>query len=270
MGARPVRVLAILGLVLLVGSASAAQAPAPSGAASAMGTIRADCERFELTLVSGRKPAREVTGVKGSAAVPAGTYYVLHSEAEFTDKVGRVWRVRNGMVGAPIEVHAGQTTQVALGAPLEVRLEARVESGSVIVKAEFWGPMNERSEGIAVEGGSLSAFRVRILDAGGKVVARPEGGYCCKFTGSVVWPIPAGVTGPLRVVSEVAFGPVPVWSESSPTVELPAAAEGSKSVGPWALRWKESLSRLRAPGLTLQPRRERESARAAGDRRGGW
>jgi hypothetical protein len=117
-------------------------------------------------------------------------------------------------------VRAGQVTEVPLGVPLEARLRLRIEGGKLIAEGEFWGPSGEKCEGVVVDGAALPAPRVRILDADGKVLAQPEGGYCCKFTASIVWPLTAGVAGRLRVVPEIAFGPLPIWSESSPTIDV--------------------------------------------------
>src|SRR5437867_967825 len=124
------RGLLMAGAMWLAGfGPTAARAAEPAaGTAAATGTIRAEGGRFHLTLVAGGA-AREVVGEKGSASVPPGTYYLLHSDVEFTDKVGRTWKVRNGMAAAPIVVRAGETTQVTLGAPIEVRLRARIEGG---------------------------------------------------------------------------------------------------------------------------------------------
>jgi hypothetical protein len=170
-------------------------------------------------LISGPK-VLEVIGEHGMATVPPGTYYLLHSDTEFLDTAGRVWRVRGGMSDAPVVVRARQTTPLALGTPLETRLRVRVEDGRLVAEAQFWGPRGDKCEGVVVEGGVLPAPRVRVLDESGALLARPEGSYCCKFTGSIVWPLPAGLTGRLRILPDIAFGPLGVWSDAPAIVDL--------------------------------------------------
>lgn len=189
------------------------------GAEEVTGTVRVDCDHFRIQVISG-STSREIIGEKGSAAVPPGTYYILHSDTDFGDKVGRVWRVRNGMVEKPFVVRAGQTTKLGLGTPLEARVRLRMEEGKLIAEHELWGPLGDRCEGVVVEGGTLPAPRVRILDTAGKLLARPEGSYCCKFTGSVIWPVPGDVHGRLQVIPDIPMGPIGVWCETPGSIEL--------------------------------------------------
>src|SRR3954454_14138570 len=100
--------------LLIAGGLVGTTRPSAQGADAAVGTLRAECDHFRLQVLSGAN-AREIVGEEGSAAVPAGSYYILHSDTDFTDKVGRVWRVRNGMVEKPFIVRAGQTTKLELG-----------------------------------------------------------------------------------------------------------------------------------------------------------
>jgi hypothetical protein len=193
--------------------------PRAIGADAPTGTVRVECNHFRLQVISGTT-SREIIGEKGSAAVPVGTYYILHSDTDFADKVGRVWRVRNGMAEKPFVVRAGQTTQLGLGGPLEARVRLRLEEGKLIAEHELWGPLGDRCEGVVVEGGALPAPRVRILDAAGKLLARPEGSYCCKFTGSVIWPVPGDVHGRLQVIPDIPMGPIGVWCEAPGTIDL--------------------------------------------------
>jgi hypothetical protein len=214
------RVIGIIGrvgiasLCLTMGTVWAAPETSP-----AMGTIRAECDRFRVTALVGGAP-REIVGEGGSARVPAGSYFILASETEFTDKAGRTWRVRNGMVAMPVVVVAGETKELDLGAPLEARLRPRIEGGQLIAEVQLWGPLGDKCDGVVVEGGALPAPRVRILDESSRLLGRPEGGFCCKFTGMVVWPLPAGVTGRLRLVPEITLGPLTVWSEEAATIEV--------------------------------------------------
>jgi hypothetical protein len=212
------QIVALVALVAL-GRMARSDAPASKPAAPPTGTLRAESARFRLTLISGAT-VREVVGERGVATLPAGSYYLLHSETEFADKAGRVWRVRNGMSDAPVVIRAGRTTTLALGAPLETRLTARVENGKLIAEAQFWGPLGDKCEGVVVEGSAVPAPRVRIVDASGQVLGRAEGSFCCKFTATVAWPLPAGMTGRLRVFPEIGFGPVGVWSEAPAAVEI--------------------------------------------------
>jgi hypothetical protein len=206
--------VALVGLGLLIGAK-----PSAHSADAAMGTLHAECDHFRLQVLSGTT-SREIIGEKGSATVPAGTYYILHSDTDFSDKVGRVWRVRNGMVEKPFVVKAGQTTKLELGSPLEARVRLRLEEGKLVAEHEFWGPLGDRCEGVVVEGGALPAPRVRILDAQGKLLARPEGSYCCKFTGGILWALPADVHGRLQVVPDIPMGPIGVWCAEPGTIEV--------------------------------------------------
>src|SRR3712207_1524472 len=100
----------IAGWGCLIGLALAARASEPGReTAPVAGTIRAECARFRLTLLSGGGP-REVVGEKGVADLPPGSYFLLSTDTEFTDRVGRVWRVRGGMAEQPVAVRPGQET----------------------------------------------------------------------------------------------------------------------------------------------------------------
>jgi peroxiredoxin len=169
------------------------------------------------------------------ATVSPGEYWLTGWNLTLADGKGRRWKARGGVLGMPplqsrFDLRAGQKVAVPLAGPLGVSLAPVVQGRRTIFTMTFVGPLGDRCFEVSVDGKRPPQPWLKILDEKGNVVDRLRFSFGCSFLCRLSWRAPAGMSGTLRAVPEVDFGPFVVQPGQGTTFEIAANATDEDGV----------------------------------------
>lgn len=199
--------------------------------AAQMAKIRIAHERWTATL-AGRKHIITLHGSTDALAIPADEYMIhdFRQIAPMKQNGGeaRIISARLDLTSGAtksFKAPAGETVNVAVGAPLTARLSATVRGRSVTLRLALLDAAGLKAL-IHVSRAKLPRPQLQILDARGQVVHSHEMNWLWASTRhsySHKWSVPEGVSGDLTVVGK--FPPLPfevVFEKATFNIRPPA------------------------------------------------
>ena len=145
--------------------ASAARIKGKSGKISVGGaqwTCMLASEKYFLTVTGGADPV----------AVPADSYRVLRYSLTMPADTGSRGPMISGSAGTkPVEVKAGQCTQLPLGSPIKATVTAKKSDGKVVFSLDQTDPVGAKVDSVLVAGGKRPPKpSIEVVSADGAVV----------------------------------------------------------------------------------------------------
>lgn len=205
------------------GMATLSVAPLPTRDGSA--PVERPGSEFVLSVAGDATGRRQIESTRGVARVAPDDYWLTGWNVTVPDADGRRWKARGGVMGMPsmssrLPLRAGKTTALPLGAPLAVSLSPVIRGRSALFTMTFTGPLGDRCYEVSVDGARPPQPHMTIYNEKGEVVDRVRFSFGCSFICRLSWRAPEGVSGKLRAVAEVDFGPFLVPAGQSAAFEI--------------------------------------------------